>query len=262
MEFITRAHSGDHPLEVKRSGDGRTLTGYVAVFNKTAEIHDQFGDYVEQYAPNAFDKTIAERGTSFRVMYNHGLTMFGTPSERFAIPIGVPKNVTTDAYGVLGDIQLNRGDLEDTIIEGVHAGSIRGMSFYGRFLQSDPRIPRFGFRASRSGELPVVTHKEVAMREFGPTATPAFDAAAIIGVRALFDRIDGLTPDERSQLIDLLQQQPEDLTATRSDEPVVPSDTATDVAVTVDEPVPDHSARRQVAWNNFRATLIERKIKQ
>lgn len=259
-EFVTRSFDlADAPLEVARSVDGRTLVGYVAAFDQTAEIHDKQGHYIERNAPGAFDKTLAERNGNFRVHYNHGMTMYGTPSERFALPIGVPKDVRADGYGVRTETLLNRGELEDSIIEGVRSGSIRGMSYSGRFIQSDPRMPRGGYRPSRSGELTVVTRKEVAMTEFGPTATPAFDAAHIIGVRALVDRIEGLTADERAQLIDLLQADTTELSSVTRDEPM-DADTSTE-AVQPQEPVDDHSAARQIAWNRFQAELIARGIR-
>lgn len=259
MEFVTRSVDTDRPLEVARSSDGRTVTGYAAVFNQTAEIHDGFGDYTERYSPSAFTKTLAERGTNFTVMYNHGKTIYGTPSDRFALPIGVVTGIGADDYGVRAEFRLNRGEFEDAVLEGINAGSIRGMSYTGRLLQSDPKMPRGGWRASRStGELPLVTHQEVAVKELGPTATPYFEAAHIVGVRALVNQIEGLTASDRSELIDLLQQAQELAPATRSDEPV-DADTPTG-AVQPDEPANGHSARQRIAWNNFRAKLIERGI--
>jgi hypothetical protein len=51
-------------------------------------------------------------------------------------------------------------------------------------IQSNPR--RGPFRP-RNGELPTVTRTEIALREYGPTPFPAYEDAAIVGVRALLE---------------------------------------------------------------------------
>jgi hypothetical protein len=51
-------------------------------------------------------------------------------------------------------------------------------------IQSNPR--RGPYRA-RGGELPTVTRNEIALREYGPTPFPAYEDAAIVGVRALLN---------------------------------------------------------------------------
>ena len=83
----------NYPLEditIRSGGDGRTVEAYAAVFNVDTEIHDHQGQYLERISPQAFNRTIAHRGTSFGVFYNHGLTLQGTPSERASLPIGTP----------------------------------------------------------------------------------------------------------------------------------------------------------------------------
>lgn len=196
----------DAPLEVARTADGRTLTGYVAVFDTPQPVADIHGQYIEVNARTAFNKTVADRGTRFLVTYNHGLTLAGTPSSEFSIPLGVPTAVRIDSRGVLADIRIDRTPLGDTVLEGARSGAIGGMSYQGRFIKSSPEKPRGGYRPDRAGELPTVTRHEIAMWEFGPTPIPAFDAAAIIGVRALVQSIEGLTADQRAELISLLQE--------------------------------------------------------
>jgi HK97 family phage prohead protease len=207
----------DHPLEVSRSGDGRTIHGYVAVFNQEAPVADVFGRYRETNAPAAFNKTVAERGRKFLVTYNHGMTLYGTPSSEFSVPLGVPTDVTIDSLGVRAAIRVDPTPLGDAIIEGARSGSIAGMSYTGTFLKSTTEMPRGGYRAARSGELPLVTRLEVAMREFGPTPIPTFDAAAIVGVRALVQSIEGLSPAERAELIALLSDATDLAESTRSE---------------------------------------------
>lgn len=233
----------DAPLEVARTGDGRTITGYVAVFDTITRIRDVHGTYDETNARSAFNKSIADRGTKFLVTYNHGMTLYGTPSSEFSVPLGVARSVKTDDRGVLVEIAVDKTPLGDTILEGARSGSIPGMSYTGGLVRSTPEKPRGGYRPDRTGAVPLVTRLEIAMREFGPTPTPAFDAAQIVGVRSLVASIEGLTPDESSELIDLLSRA-HDLTsatsgpaddstptgAAESDEPQAPalrSDTTT-----------------------------------
>lgn len=224
----------DAPLQVSRSGNGRILTGYVAVFDDPTDIADMHGRYREQNAIGAFTKTIAERGRRFLVTYNHAKTLHGTPSAEFSIPLGVPTDVRTDARGVLADIAVDQTPLGDAILEGARSGSIPGMSYSGAFVKSSPEKPRGGYTPDRrTGTLPLVTRLEIAMREFGPTPTPAYDAAAIIGVRALVQSIEGLSRAERAELIALLSEA-HDLRSTTPEEPV---DLGTpEGAATPDEP--------------------------
>jgi HK97 family phage prohead protease len=258
VDYATRGLTlEDSQIEVSRSGDGRTIMGYVAVFNVDQDITDQHGTYIERNAPSAFNKTIAERGNKFLVTYNHGKTLYGTPSSTFSIPLGVPQVVRADERGVYTETVINKTELGDMMIEGARSGSIGGMSYSGSFVKSTPDKPRGGFKVGRDGSRTVVTRTEIAMREYCMTPWPAFDAAEVIGVRALVRSIEGLTPDERARLIDLLQQDYELRAATPS-EPAA-QDTPTG-AVQPDEPAMSHSARRLIARNNFRAALAERGI--
>src|SRR6266700_353215 len=61
------------PFEVTRAdstGDGLTLEGYAAVFNRRATIADYQGDFEEQIAPGAFTESLAKRTPV--LMFEHG----------------------------------------------------------------------------------------------------------------------------------------------------------------------------------------------
>lgn len=180
---FTRSYPLDD-IRVRSGGDGRTVEAYAAVFNTPSEIHDRDGHYNEVISPSAFDKTIAERGGKFGVFYNHGLTLHGTPSDRHSMPIGTPVEVRADSRGVFTVTRYNRTPLADEVLEAIHGGAITGQSFSGRMIQSNPR--RGPFRP-RGGELPTVTRSEIALREYGPTPFPAYEDAAIVGIRALLE---------------------------------------------------------------------------
>ncbi|MGH3097901.1 MAG: HK97 family phage prohead protease [Streptosporangiales bacterium] len=216
--------------------DGRTVEAYAAVFDTASEIRDQDGHYTESISRTAFDKTIAERAAKFQVFYNHGLTLHGTPSERGSMPLGAPLEVRADGRGLFTVTRYNRTALADEVLENIHSGAITGQSFSGRFIQSDPaRVPRRG----RGGELPQVTRTEIALREYGPTPFPAYQEAAVVGVRAIARQLDELDEERRAELVSLLTR------------------TGTPDPGAVTEESPGHSGRLIIARNIIRARMHE-----
>ena len=178
-------------LSVRSTRDGKIVRAYMAVFNTPAEIHDQDGDYVEELDPVVFNRAISDarpQGGRARwrvgVLYNHALTLHGTPSERFSVPIGIPLDLQADGTGVITETQYHRSELADEIVEGLESGAIPGYSFSGRFRRSSPLIPRGGFRADRHGNLPTVRRTESTLKEYGPTPFPYYKEAAVVGMRA------------------------------------------------------------------------------
>lgn len=171
-------------IKVRSGGDGRTVEAYAAVFDQAVPISDTDGRYMERIDPAAFNKTIADKGTRFSVLYNHGLTIYGTPSDAGSMPIGTPLEVRADSRGLLTVTRYNRTPLGDATLEAISSGSIRAQSFAGSFVRSDRPVPRGGFRANAAGELTTVTRQEINLKEYGPTPFPAYSTAEIVGVRA------------------------------------------------------------------------------
>jgi HK97 family phage prohead protease len=191
------------PLEdisIRSGGDGRTVEAYAAVFGVEAPISDADGLYKEQIAPGSFDRTLQHRGTNFGVLFNHGLTIWGTPSDRGSMPIGTPLEVRADMRGLFTVTRYNKTPLADETLEAINSGAIRSQSFRGRFLRSDKNKPRGGFRAASDGSLTVVTRQEIALKEYGPAVFAAYEDAAITGVRAGFT----LSPADKAVLQTLL----------------------------------------------------------
>jgi HK97 family phage major capsid protein len=174
IEILSRSKGGDP--------DGRTVVAYAAAFGKPTEIWDQDGHYTEENHPHSFNKTVADRGVRFGAFYHHGRTLQGTPSERGSVPIGRPALVQPDGKGLLTHTVYNRTQLADDVLDSIRNGDPMGMSYTGAYLQSDPG--NGPFRARSDGSLPHVVRKEIALIEFGPTPTPAYEDAEILGVRA------------------------------------------------------------------------------
>jgi HK97 family phage major capsid protein/HK97 family phage prohead protease len=167
-------------LSRSKGGDGRTVVAYAAAFNRSAEIVDADGHYNEQIAPTAFNASLAS-GRQIRVFYNHARTLHGTPSESGSVPIGTPAEPPRpDGTGLLTVTRYNKTQLADDVLEAIRNGDITGQSFTGVFLQSDPER---GPYLSRNGQLTTVTRREIGLIEYGPTPMPAYQDAAIVGVR-------------------------------------------------------------------------------
>lgn len=189
-------------IAIRAGGDGRTVVAYAAVFNTPAEIHDQDGHYLEVIAPVAFNKTLTERSGQIQVFFNHARTIYGTPSERFSMPLGTPEEIRADDRGLFTVTRYNRTPLADEVLESIRNGDIKGQSFSGRFMPGTSKRTR----GMSGGQLDTITRSEVALREYGPTPMPSYKDAAIVGVRMeeLVDGLRGLTEAERRILFEIL----------------------------------------------------------
>src|SRR5258708_1440151 len=103
-----------HIIRSADGGDGRPVEAFAAVFGQEAEISDHEGHYLEVIDPTAFSRAIdhASRARgglpgAVKVLYNHGMTIQGTPSERFSMPIGPPVEIRAEARGPLTRTRLN-----------------------------------------------------------------------------------------------------------------------------------------------------------
>jgi HK97 family phage prohead protease len=178
-----------HILRSGDGGDGRTVEAFAAVFDQPAEIQDFEGHYQEVIDPAAFNRAIdhveRQRGglANVKVLYNHGMTIQGTPSERFSVPIGVPVMIRAEARGLLTRTRYSETPLADEILESVRAGTISAQSFTGRIVRSNPQLRRGQSHRARGGDLPVVRRMELGLREYGPVLWPAYSGAEILGVR-------------------------------------------------------------------------------
>ena len=200
------------PLEdisVRGGGDGRTVEAYAAIFDAPAAVRDQDGEYEEVIDPAAFNRAIEHASRAKRpipVMFNHGMTLYGTPSEQDSMPIGVTEEIRADKRGLWTRARYHRTPRAEQALEAIREGSITSYSFGGAFHRSDPLVPRGGFRA-RAGTLPMVRRLESTIREYGPTPFPVYAGAEVVGVRAEQAALllATLTPGERDRLAGYLR---------------------------------------------------------
>ncbi len=193
-----------------RSSDGRTVEAYATVFNTPADVRDQDGEYVEVIDPTAFNRAIdharrAKGGWNIPVMFNHGMTLFHTPSEVDSVPIGVVDEIRADSKGLFTRARYHDSPRANAVLESIREGSITAYSFSGAFRKSTPSVPRGGFRRSSAGDLPTVRRMESTLREFGPATFPVYAGAEVLGVRAeqAARILSQLAPAEIDRLADM-----------------------------------------------------------
>lgn len=124
------------------------------------------GTFLEQVAPGAFKKTLAERGAQTKILFNHGMD-FNIGDKVLAMP---------EEYGDRKDSPYLAGGLFDTsynrdLLPGLRAGAY-GSSFMFEVLgESWNREPE----ASKDNPdaLPERTITEVRLHEAGPVTWPA-----------------------------------------------------------------------------------------
>lgn len=196
-------------VSIRAGGDGRTVDAYAAIFDSPSPIRDQDGEYEEVIDPSAFNRAIehAQRsGRTIPVIFNHGLTAMGTPSDAGAMPIGVTQEIKADKRGLFTRSRYNNTPLAEAALENIREGSLTAYSFRGEFKRSDPRIPRGGFRRS-GGKVPTVRRMESTLLEYGPTPFAAYPGAKVLAVRAeqAAMLLGNLASDERQRLIEMLR---------------------------------------------------------
>lgn len=185
--------------EIDRSGDGRTVTAYAATFGVPYEVFDEHGHYDETINAAAFNRTIANGVVrTVQVHFNHGLTLWGTPSDRYSMPLGTPVDVRADTRGLVTVTRYARTELGDEVLALWQDGAIRGQSFRGSVYRSAP--PRRGANA-----WPLVERLELGLREYGPTPNPTNADAGLVAIRSqLLAQVGELSPEERRELAALL----------------------------------------------------------
>lgn len=180
-----------------RNATGRMVDAYAAVFNVSAEIHDQHGRYNEVIDPVAFNRTLKNEIDRVGVYYHHGMTLHGTPSGEGAFPLGHPSAIRVENRGLLTSTHYSENDVGERALTLIKEGTITGQSFSGSIRRSDPHIVRGGqFRPRKDGTLPTVRRLELGLREYGPTPSPAYTEAQILATRAA---MGVLFPDQRSE---------------------------------------------------------------
>jgi hypothetical protein len=164
------------------AADGRlgTLEVNFSKFNTWYRIDSWWeGTFLERTAPGSFKKTIAERGSQVKVLFNHGMD-FNVGDKVLSVPEVIEERADSPYLeGPLFDTSYNRD-----LLPGLRAGAY-GSSFMFEVLgetwnrEPDPST-------DNPDGLPERTITEVRLHEAGPVTWPA-NPDATAGIRSGVD---------------------------------------------------------------------------
>lgn len=190
LHHVARDLQRSAPFRLVRSdgdgGDGRTLTGYAAVFGQPTEIDSWEGRFVETIRKGAFRKTIRE--TTPVMQFDHGRhPLIGS------IPIGRIEDLREDDEGLYTEARLSDNWLIQPVRDAIAEGSVGGMSFRFEVVREQWRdkdgkpvrpeeVPDLLWMPGDRGPLQRELI-ELKVRELGPVVFPAY-AGTSVGVRA------------------------------------------------------------------------------
>lgn len=181
VDNIVRAMWSE-PIELRADagGDGNTMVGHFAVFNRWTKIDSFFeGTFMERIAPGAFGDTFAARSNQIRVLYDHG----ADPSIGNK-PLGVAKVMREDKVGAYAEVEMFDVAYAQDLKPAIRAGQL-GQSFRFRVTGEEWNTPG---KATRDNPMRLEerTITKVDLYEFGPVTFPAYEAANV-GLRSRTD---------------------------------------------------------------------------
>lgn len=212
---ITRPFPVD--LEVRASGDGRTVAGIVVPYNRTAIVSDGGPRYEEGFRRGAFAKTIREAGKRVKLLSQH---------NAMSNPLGRAMDLREDDAGLYGEFHVSKTASGDEALELLRDGALDSFSV--------------GFRPVKHVKEGRVTWRtEVGLREVSLVTFPAYEDALVSAVRAFGD----LSEEERREALALMATATDLRSVTSEQEPTEPG-TSTEAAPASNEPTDGHSAAR------------------
>lgn len=173
------------PFELRASSEGRTLSGYAAVFNSPTRIMERGREFDEKIAPGAF-RNATQNTDKIVMQFDHG-----KDPAIGGMPIGKITELQEDDHGLYVEARLSDHIIGDIVATAITDKAITGMSF--RF-----HIPEGGETWDRSGEIAERTINSLFVHELGPVVFPAYSTTSV-GVRSL---LHSLSDDERHAVID------------------------------------------------------------
>lgn len=155
---------------VRADGSRTVIEGHAAVFNRYSQ---NLGGFVEQVAPGAFAKTIAE--ADVRALFNHDASMVLGRNKAGTL------RLAEDNVGLAYEIDVPGTQLGRDLAVSMERGDISQSSFSFRVVGPD------GDDWSLTDQgMPLRTLREVALYDVGPVTFPAYlDADSGVGKRAL-----------------------------------------------------------------------------
>jgi HK97 family phage prohead protease len=200
-----RTFTFDAEFAIRSGGDGRTVEGYAVVWDELAEVLDFEGHYMETFRKGSFGRFLKSK-RSLPVFFNHGMTMYRTPSTRFEVPIGRSVELTENKRGLFTVSRYAKTEAADEVLQLINDDVVRAQSVQFKRTPSGGGTRRTE-RADKKSGLDLVERLDVQPVEFGPTPAPAYHGAALTKVRTSFlaEQISGLSAEERAELAELIR---------------------------------------------------------
>ena len=196
-------------------GDGLTLDGFAAVFNRVTIIDSWEGRFKEKASPGSMKKSFRENPP--RIQFDHGRhPLIGS------IPLAALRSIAEETHPelapeggahVIGRVHDNW--LMEPVRDALASGAIDGMSFRftivrqkwfgpdGQEIRDEDvlrdMLRRTWYEDVPDDELLLRDLKEVKVPELGPVVWPAY-ADTSVGVRSVIDLGDLTDPDTRKTL--------------------------------------------------------------
>ncbi|MEU1810961.1 HK97 family phage prohead protease [Micromonospora aurantiaca (nom. illeg.)] len=187
--FALRSDSGDN------AGDGLTLDGFAAVFNRQTLIDSWEGKFWEQISPGSMRKSFRENPPKIQFDHGHHPLIGSIPIAR----------TTTAEEAVDADLapeggahivgRLHDNWLVQPVRDAIAAGSVDGMSFRfsvvreewreadGKVIRDEDKLReilrRSWYEDVPDEELPLRTLKELRVPEAGPVTWPAYTDTSV-----------------------------------------------------------------------------------
>lgn len=191
----------------RAEGDGLTLDGYAAVFNRETIIDSWEGRFREKLSPGSMKKSFRE--TKPKIQYDHGRhPLIG--SIPIAHPVdGYPREESDPVLAPDGGAHIVARLADNWLVEplrdAIAAGSVDGMSFRfavmeekwfdadGKPIRDEAdlydQLRRTWYEEVPDDELLLRDLRQVRVPELGPVAFPAYDDTSV-GVRSKTVTID------------------------------------------------------------------------
>lgn len=217
-------------IELREDGEGRTLHGYMAVFDTPTEINSWEGTFEETIAPGAFRKTLRESRDNIVPLFNHGFdpSIGDKPLGRFSV-------LKEDRTGVYYEVPLSDTSYNADIAALVRDGAIPGNSFRFSVVKDEWEKP------ARKGGMAKRRITELRLMEGGPVTFPAYQATTVgIRSREHFAAWRAADEDKRSEIARILGISIDLRTSADGAGSTTPLAGAAAIA---DKPVVDHLAR-------------------
>ena len=214
-------------LEIRSEGDGRTVYGLAVPFDRESTVNDGYGPYQEVFRRGAFAKTVGEYASKVKLLGNHNRQKF---------PLGKATALREDAAGLVGEFYISKTREGDEAIELVRDGVLD--SFSVGFAPVKDR------KAGKS----LVERLEVKLREVSLVAFPAYEGAAVGGIRAQLSQ--HLSDEELERLLALAT----DLDTQRTEAAAGTSDA--EPPATPLEPQVEHSQRTPTSAQRTARALL------